>query len=47
VLYLISQFHEPASARGVRHDDPAFAIRWPAPVEVISERDAGYADWRP
>ena len=47
VLYFISRFHEPASARGVRHDDPAFAIRWPGPVEVISARDAGYPDWRP
>lgn len=31
--------YAPASARGVRHDDPAFGIRWPIPVEVISERD--------
>jgi len=33
-------------ARGVRWNDPAFAIAWPfAPIH-ISERDAGYPDFR-
>jgi dTDP-4-dehydrorhamnose 3,5-epimerase len=30
-------------ARGVRWDDPAFAIDWPGTPAVISERDATYA----
>jgi dTDP-4-dehydrorhamnose 3,5-epimerase len=47
VLYLISEFHHPTAARGVRHDDPAFGIRWPGPVAVISPRDATYADFQP
>jgi dTDP-4-dehydrorhamnose 3,5-epimerase len=47
VLYLISEFHHPSAARGVRHDDPAFAIHWPGPVAVISPRDATYADFQP
>jgi dTDP-4-dehydrorhamnose 3,5-epimerase len=42
VLYLISTPHEPALARGVRWNDPRFAIAWPLPVSVISERDANY-----
>lgn len=47
VVYQMSEFHHPECARGVRWDDPTFAIEWPAPVEVISERDARYADWPP
>ena len=39
VSYLISSFHVPEAARGARYDDPAFAIEWPAPVEVIAARD--------
>lgn len=46
VLYLISAFHEPTAARGVRWDDPAFDIDWPMPPSVISERDRMYVDWR-
>jgi dTDP-4-dehydrorhamnose 3,5-epimerase len=43
----MSAFHEPRAARGVRWDDPAFGIEWPAPVAVISERDRSYADFDP
>jgi dTDP-4-dehydrorhamnose 3,5-epimerase len=32
----------PEAARGVRWDDPAFAIEWPAMPAVISDRDQGY-----
>ncbi len=45
VLYLISAPHAPEAARGVRWDDPAFAIAWPAPVRVIKDRDAAYPDF--
>ena len=47
VHYLMGTDHVPDAARGVRWDDPAFAIRWPAPPaggRVISERDASYPD---
>jgi dTDP-4-dehydrorhamnose 3,5-epimerase len=44
VFYQISRPHEPLAARGVRYDDPAFGIRWPAPPAVIAERDRGYPD---
>ena len=46
VQYFISAFFDPKAARGVRWDDPAFGIRWPAQPAVISERDAGYPDWK-
>jgi dTDP-4-dehydrorhamnose 3,5-epimerase len=39
VNYLISEFHAPDLASGVRYDDPAFGIVWPLPVSVISEKD--------
>ncbi len=46
VFYQISQVYNAESARGVRWDDPAFRIDWPAPVNVISERDRTYPDFR-
>ena len=47
VLYLISTPYVPEAGRGVRWDDPAFAIRWPDPhgERVISERDRTYPDF--
>lgn len=45
VLYQISEVHAPTHARGVRWDDPAFAIDWPFSPEIISERDASYPDF--
>jgi dTDP-4-dehydrorhamnose 3,5-epimerase len=42
VSYQMSAFFEPDAARGVRWDDPAFAIEWPRPPTVISARDATY-----
>lgn len=45
VLYMITEFHAPASARGVRWDDPAFGVTWPLPVRVIADRDRTYPDY--
>jgi dTDP-4-dehydrorhamnose 3,5-epimerase len=45
ILYQISEFHEPAAARGVRYNDPAFAIDWPGEVLVVNERDRAFPDW--
>lgn len=42
VLYQMSEFFHPESARGIRWDDPAFAIRWPLNNSVISEKDRAY-----
>lgn len=47
VLYQMSEFQHPESSRGVRWDDPAFGIVWPARPTVLSQRDAGYADFAP
>ena len=39
VEYLIDTPYAPALARGVRWNDPAFGIAWPAEPRVISARD--------
>jgi dTDP-4-dehydrorhamnose 3,5-epimerase len=45
VLYLISQVYDAASARGVRWNDPAFSIEWPAANRTLSDRDRTYPDF--
>lgn len=45
VFYQMSDFYSAEHATGVRWDDPAFGIRWPGQVEVISERDRTYPDF--
>jgi len=47
VLYLMGHHYVPEAATGVRWDDPAFAIDWPAAPSVISERDASWPDHAP
>lgn len=45
VLYQMSHHYVPEAARGVRWNDPAFAIEWPAARNrVISERDQAWPD---
>ncbi len=47
VLYQMGDHYVPEAARGVRWDDPAFGIEWPA-VEgerTISEKDSSYPDY--
>ena len=48
VLYEMGHRYVPESARGVRWDDPAFAIEWPAARDerTISERDRAYPDFQ-
>jgi dTDP-4-dehydrorhamnose 3,5-epimerase len=46
VFYQISEFYTAQASRGVRWNDPLFAIAWPLPVSVIAPRDAGYPDSR-
>jgi dTDP-4-dehydrorhamnose 3,5-epimerase len=41
ISYLISAYYVPEAARGIRYDDPALGIRWPLPVDRISEKDLG------
>ncbi len=48
VHYQMTAPYVPAAARGVRWDDPAFAIRWPGPPggeRIISARDRTFPDY--
>lgn len=42
VLYQMSEFYHPESARGIRWDDPLFSIEWPSNNQVISAKDKTY-----
>ncbi len=44
ILYQIAPAFEPGHGAGVRWDDPAFGIVWPAAPALISPRDAAYPD---
>ena len=45
VFYLMSDYHAPQLACGVRWNDPVFGIVWPDGAPIIHERDAAYPDF--
>lgn len=45
IFYQMSEFYAPEYARGFRWDDPAFDIKWPREMSVISERDRSYPNF--
>lgn len=47
VSYLMGAAYDADLARGVRWNDPAFAIDWPETPLAMSDRDAGFADFTP
>lgn len=47
VHYYMSAPYDPASARGIRYDDPRFAFRWPMAPQVVSDRDRSFPDFDP
>jgi dTDP-4-dehydrorhamnose 3,5-epimerase len=42
VLYQMSEFYHPGSARGLRWNDPDLAIPWPGGNPIISARDSAF-----
>lgn len=46
VSYQMATEYVPEAADGVRWDDPAFGIEWPAAPAVLSQRDAEWPDLR-
>ena len=46
VHYQMGETYVADLARGVRWNDPAFGIDWPMAPQVMSERDAAYADFK-
>jgi dTDP-4-dehydrorhamnose 3,5-epimerase len=45
IEYTMSEFYDPASAAGVRWNDPAFGITWPVAEPLLSDRDRAFPDW--
>jgi dTDP-4-dehydrorhamnose 3,5-epimerase len=46
-FYLVDEFYAPEYERGIRWDDPRFAIMWPAQAQVVSDKDRAYRDFDP
>jgi dTDP-4-dehydrorhamnose 3,5-epimerase len=47
ISYQMSAIYRPELERGVRYNDPAFAIDWPIEVCMVSEKDRRWPDYRP
>jgi len=45
VFYQMSEYYAPACARGIRWNDPFFAVQWPGGPHVLSGRDRNYPDF--
>lgn len=45
--YTTSAAFAPDAARGVRYDDPVFAIHWPGEIRVLSDQDRQWPDYTP
>ena len=45
--YQVSQFYTPEAEGGLRYNDPTFNIDWPLEVQVISDKDRNWPDFRP
>lgn len=45
VTYLTSKPYAPDAVRGVRFDDPAFGIEWPAEIALVSQPDRSWPDF--
>jgi dTDP-4-dehydrorhamnose 3,5-epimerase len=46
VDYQISAAYHPASAGGVRYDDPAFGVKWPFAPTIVNARDRSWPDYQ-
>jgi dTDP-4-dehydrorhamnose 3,5-epimerase len=45
VFYLVSALYTPAAERGIRYNDPSFAVEWPSTPAEISDKDAAWPDF--
>lgn len=43
IAYQMSTPYHAGSARGIRYDEPAFAIDWPCPPTLVGSRDLAFA----
>jgi dTDP-4-dehydrorhamnose 3,5-epimerase len=42
IFYQMSEFYEPAAARGIRWNDPNLGINWPDGGRTMSQKDQAY-----
>ena len=47
LLYQMPELYDPRYERGLRWNDPTFAIDWPVADPIMNERDATYDDFDP
>lgn len=45
VFYQMSEFYHPECASGVKWDDPAFGVKWPINIYIISAKDRQFPDF--
>jgi dTDP-4-dehydrorhamnose 3,5-epimerase len=46
-IYLVSAMYSPSAERGIRFDDPRFAIQWPVSPTELSDKDRQWPDYDP
>jgi dTDP-4-dehydrorhamnose 3,5-epimerase len=46
-LYFVDEFYAPECERGVRWNDPRFAVKWPGQPTVLSDKDRDVRDFDP
>jgi dTDP-4-dehydrorhamnose 3,5-epimerase len=46
-LYFVDEFYAPECERGIRWDDPRFAVEWPGHPAVLSDKDRDHRDFDP
>ncbi len=44
-FYFVDEFYAPDAERGIRWNDPTFAIAWPVEPSVISDKDRSHRDF--
>jgi dTDP-4-dehydrorhamnose 3,5-epimerase len=47
VFYMMGSPFVSTAASGVRWNDPSFKLKWPLPIQVISDRDKAFEDYNP
>lgn len=45
-VYQVTSTYAPGYERGLRYDDPSFNIKWPVPIDVISQKDRCWEDYQ-
>lgn len=45
VYYPVTEFYTPGAELGIRWNDETFKVKWPIPVDIVSEKDASHKDF--